>query len=172
VLVFIHGGGFEFGSASASVFDGANLAGAQSVIVVTFNYRLGALGGLYLGEASSIRGNYQLSDQLQALRWVQANIAAFGGDPTRVTVSGESAGATSVMTLMICPDAAGLFHAAIADSHAFTFAMLEPAEITNVSRRLVEAAGCALDLSSTAELHPPHRRFQQQQDSPCRAASR
>jgi carboxylesterase type B len=152
VLVFIHGGGFEFGSASASVFDGANLAGAQSVIVVTFNYRLGALGGLYLGAASSIRGNYQLSDQLQALRWVQANIAAFGGDPTRVTVSGESAGASSVMTLMICPDAAGLFHAAIADSHAFTFSMLEPAEITNVSRRLVAAAGCALEQSSTAEL--------------------
>jgi para-nitrobenzyl esterase len=147
VLVFIHGGGFIMGSASAGVFDGSVLSGRNNVIVVTFNYRLGPLGGLFLGLNTSVEGNFQLQDQLQALRWVQQNIAAFGGDPNRVTVSGESAGATSALLLLLCPAAQGLFQGAISDSHAFASRLLTPAEAVRASLQLAAAAGCAAGTS-------------------------
>lgn len=120
VMVWIHGGGFTRGSGSIPWYDGAALA-KQGVVVVTFNYRLGPLGFMVhptLSEESEqkVSGNYGLLDQVAALRWVQKNIAAFGGNPKNVTVFGESAGAHSISYLMAMPMAEGLFHRAIAQS--------------------------------------------------------
>jgi carboxylesterase type B len=122
VLVWIHGGGFRTGTGASPRFDGEHLA-RRGLVVVTFNYRLGALGFLATPELSAesgrhASGNYGLLDSVAALRWVQANIAGFGGDPDRVTVAGQSAGAGSVNFLAMSPLAAGLFHRAIAQSHA------------------------------------------------------
>ena len=120
VFVWIHGGALSSGAGSEPMYDGERLA-AQGVVAVTINYRLGVLGYLahpQLSEESDdgVAGNYGLLDQIQALRWVQENIAAFGGDPANVTIAGESAGALSVMYLMAAPPAHGLFHKAIAQS--------------------------------------------------------
>ncbi|MDQ2811990.1 MAG: carboxylesterase/lipase family protein [Actinomycetota bacterium] len=114
VLVWIHGGSFMNGSSSVAEYNGAVFA-RDGVICVTVNYRLAAEGFLSLGDGIA---NLGLLDQLAALRWVQANIAAFGGDPARVTVAGESAGAMSVTTLLSMPLAEGLFAQAIAQSGA------------------------------------------------------
>jgi para-nitrobenzyl esterase len=118
VLVWIHGGAFVQGSGSVAVYDGQALA-ARGAVVVTLNYRLGVLGflahpDLAKQSASDAYGNFGLQDQIAALRWVQANIAAFGGDPTAVTIAGQSAGAVSVHLLAASPLAKGLFQRAIA----------------------------------------------------------
>jgi para-nitrobenzyl esterase len=120
VLVFIYGGGFTEGSVSVPLYDGTALA-RRNLIVVTINYRLGAFGflahpALTQESAHHASGNYGLMDQVAALRWVQANIAAFGGDPTRVTISGQSAGAMSAYLLTVAPTAQGLFQRAIIES--------------------------------------------------------
>lgn len=121
VLVWIHGGGFINGSSSTPWYNGTTLATRGDVVVVTLNYRLGALGFLWLGDlderyrSSGVNG---LLDQAAALEWVRDNIAAFGGDPENVTIFGESAGAMSVSTLLALPAASGLFHKAIAQSGA------------------------------------------------------
>ncbi|MGY1637171.1 carboxylesterase/lipase family protein [Geodermatophilus sp. SYSU D00742] len=119
VLVWVHGGGFHFGSGANVIGDGATLADS-GIVVVTFNYRLGALGFLdlagALGPAYASSGNCGLLDQIAALRWVRANIAGFGGDPQRVTIAGVSAGAKSVLALMASPAARGLFARAISQS--------------------------------------------------------
>ena len=120
VFVWIHGGSLTTGSSSESMYDGANLA-SHGVVVVSINYRLGVLGYLAHPQLSSeskegISGNYGLLDQIEALRWIKRNIAAFGGDPANVTIAGESAGALSVMYLIAAPSARGLFAKAIAQS--------------------------------------------------------
>ena len=121
VMVWIHGGGFVNGSGSTPWYDGTSLAARGDVVVVTINYRLGALGFLWLGDldpryrASGMNG---ILDQVAALRWVRDNIAEFGGDPENVTVFGESAGAMSIGTLLATPAARGLFHRAVAQSGA------------------------------------------------------
>jgi para-nitrobenzyl esterase len=120
VMFWIYGGGFTEGSTAVAVYDGAELA-KKGVVVVSANYRLGPLGFLAHPEltAESPRrssGNYGLLDQIAALRWVKTNIAAFGGDPDRVTLFGQSAGAMSVASLMRSPLARGLFVRAIAQS--------------------------------------------------------
>lgn len=121
VMVWIHGGGFINGSSSTPWYDGTTLATRGDVVVVTLNYRLGALGFLWLGDideryrSSGVNG---LLDQAAALAWVHDNIAVFGGDPNNVTIFGESAGAMSVSTLLAIPAARGLFHKAIAQSGA------------------------------------------------------
>lgn len=120
VMVWIHGGALTTGSGSEPMYDATKLA-ERGVVVVSINYRLGVLGYLahpQLSAASNgrISGNYGLLDQIEALRWVKRNIAAFGGDPSNVTIAGESAGALSVMYLMASPPARGLFHKAIAQS--------------------------------------------------------
>lgn len=122
VLVFIHGGGNQQGSASqitggTQIYSGKNLAALGNVVVVTIQYRLGPLGylvhkGLEQESPSASSGNYGVLDQIQALKWVQRNIAAFGGDPQRVLVFGESAGGLSVGNLLLTPMAAGLFQRA------------------------------------------------------------
>jgi para-nitrobenzyl esterase len=127
VMVWIYGGGFQYGSASEVQYGGSNLA-KKGVVVVTVNYRVGAFGFLYhtqLAEESpqGSTGHYGILDQIAALEWVQRNIAAFGGDPSRVTIFGESAGASSVIGLMQSPPAKGLFHRAIAQSPAHFSAM-------------------------------------------------
>jgi para-nitrobenzyl esterase len=114
VLVWIHGGSFMNGSGSVGAYDGTAFA-RDGVICVSINYRLAAEGFLFLGDGTA---NLGLLDQLAALRWVQGNISAFGGDPARVTVAGESAGAMSVTTLLSMPLAEGLFAQAIAQSGA------------------------------------------------------
>jgi para-nitrobenzyl esterase len=120
VMVWIHGGGWTRGSGSLPTYDGSVLAG-KGVVVVTANYRLGALGFFAYPELSRespqhASGNYAILDHIAALKWVQANIAAFGGDPSRVTIFGESAGAWSVNVLQASPLAKGLFHRAIGES--------------------------------------------------------
>lgn len=121
VMVFIHGGAFVEGSGSSALYNGAYLAASGNVVVVTLNYRLGALGFLrYVGDTGGpvIRGNLGLLDQQKALQWVQTNVAAFGGDPAQVTIFGESAGAMSVgFHLFAVPTSTGLFQAAIMESN-------------------------------------------------------
>ena len=119
-MVWIHGGAFNFGSASQPEYNGSNLA-KKGVVVVTINYRLGPLGFfvhplLSQESAQGTSGNYGLLDQIAALKWVQKNIASFGGNPERVTIFGQSAGSRSVSLLMISPMSTGLFHRAIAES--------------------------------------------------------
>src|SRR5215471_12280387 len=117
VMVFIHGGYFVFGAGSLPIYDGAYLAASGNAVVVTLNYRLGALGFLVVPELG-LTGNYGILDQRQALRWVAENIAAFGGDPSKVTIFGESAGAMSVgLHLFSIPADRGLFRAAIIESN-------------------------------------------------------
>jgi para-nitrobenzyl esterase len=112
VMVFLHGGAFVAGTGSLGVYDGSSLA-SLGVVVVTLNYRLGAEGFLPLPGGDT---NVGLRDQIAALGWVQANIASFGGDPGRVTVFGESAGAISIACLLASPAAQGLFSRAILQS--------------------------------------------------------
>ncbi|MBN1662169.1 MAG: carboxylesterase family protein [Deltaproteobacteria bacterium] len=125
VMVWIHGGGNIQGAASTPYYDGKSLA-RKGVVLVSINYRLGPFGFFahpLLSKESkyNVSGNYGLLDQIAALKWVQRNIRAFGGDPRRVTVFGESAGGLNVNCLMASPLAKGLFHGAIAQSgHAFS----------------------------------------------------
>ncbi|MGC4029778.1 MAG: carboxylesterase family protein [Steroidobacteraceae bacterium] len=119
VLVFIHGGGYTSGSGTVPIYNGANLA-RKELVVVTINYRLSALGFLahpeLTAEQGGASGNYAIQDQIQALRWIQRNIAAFGGDPSKVTIAGQSAGAGSVLALLVSPQAKGLFRNALVQS--------------------------------------------------------
>ncbi len=151
VMVWIHGGGFNQGA--GSLYDGEALA-RRGVVVVTVNYRLGIFGYFahpLLSQESKhgVSGNYGLLDILAALEWVQRNAAAFGGDPERVTIFGESAGAIAVITLMVSPQAQGLFHRAISESYAdLPFAHLkerwfgyQPME--EMGERIAEQLGCS-----------------------------
>jgi para-nitrobenzyl esterase len=122
VMVWIHGGGYVFGSASASIYDGSSFAQRHDVVVVSFNYRLGVLGFTHLADAFggefADSGSVGVLDAVAALEWVRDNIGRFGGDPDNVTIFGESAGAMSVGTLLAMPRARGLFHKAILASGA------------------------------------------------------
>jgi para-nitrobenzyl esterase len=144
VMVWIHGGAFISGGTNQHIggkylYEGTTLT-REGVIVVTLNYRLGALG--FLAHEAFDRANFGLLDQLAALHWIQDNIAAFGGDPNRVTVFGESAGAVSICTLMTTNRAQGLFHRAILQSGYC------PDQLPTLSRahqqgaRLERAVGC------------------------------
>lgn len=120
VMVWIHGGSFMYGSGSSHLYDGSSFAEQGDVVVVTLNYRLGVFGFLHFGDiggdAYRGSGNCGLLDQVAALKWVNENIEAFGGDPNNVTIFGESAGAVSVGNLLSMPIAKGLFHKAILQS--------------------------------------------------------
>jgi para-nitrobenzyl esterase len=123
VMVWIHGGGFQAGAGAEARHDGLAFA-RKGIVLVTFNYRLGVFGFFAHPELTresgrNASGNYGLLDQIAALRWVQDNIAAFGGDPGNVTIFGESAGSFAVSALMASPLAAGLFHKAIGESGAY-----------------------------------------------------
>src|ERR1700761_368190 len=122
VFVWIYGGGFGSGGSACPIYDGEAMA-KKGVIVVTINYRVGVFGFLAHPELTKespdkASGNYGLLDQIAALKWVQKNIAAFGGDPDRVTIAGQSAGSMSVNCLMASPLAKGLFQKVIGESGA------------------------------------------------------
>lgn len=151
VMVWIHGGGFVTGSGSASNTDGAQLA-KRAVVSVSLNYRLGRFGffahpALTAQAQDEAVGNYGLMDQIAALRWVQANIAAFGGDPANVTIFGESAGGASVNYLMIAPEARGLFHKGIVESGGGRDEWV-PLQSTDPGKRTGESVGVAFAKSA------------------------
>ncbi|TAQ85351.1 hypothetical protein B7494_g6314 [Chlorociboria aeruginascens] len=116
VMFWIHGGAFTGGTGSDPTFDGGNLASRGDVVLVTINYRLSTLGFLALNDGIT-NGNYGLADQINALEWVRKNIRDFGGDPNRITIFGQSAGAASVRALLGSPKAEGKFAAAIPQSN-------------------------------------------------------
>jgi para-nitrobenzyl esterase len=146
VLFWIHGGGFTVGSAAMSIYDGGHLAERGDVVVVTINYRLGALGYLYLGahggERMNASANLGQLDQIAALRWVRDNIANFGGDPNNVTIFGESAGSMAVCTLLVTPAAKGLFHRAVAQSGA-ALKLARAQDAAKVTQALLDDLGIA-----------------------------
>jgi para-nitrobenzyl esterase len=149
VMVFFHGGGFTGGSGDA--YDADALARENNVIVVTVNYRLGALGFFAhpaLDAEDHVIANYGLLDQQQSLRWVRDNIAAFGGNPDNVTIFGESAGAIAVYTHIVSPMAAGLFQKAIIESGATADETLQTAE--DQGKTLAQKVGCPEDASPAA----------------------
>ncbi len=123
VMVFFYGGAFRQGSASTPLYASGGLPKTTGIILVTINYRVGPLGFLAHSELSAesprhVSGNYALLDAIAGLQWVKRNISAFGGDPSRVTIFGQSAGSQLVSLLMISPPARGLFSAAIGESNA------------------------------------------------------
>lgn len=142
VLVWIHGGGYTSGSGSVFLYRGGALVRNGDVVVVTLNYRLGALGFLGhrgLGEPAGLVGNWGLHDQVAALTWVRDNIAVFGGDADNVTVFGESAGAMSIAALLGVPAARGLFRRAVIQSGGAHVHSVEQAEQS--AERLVHTLG-------------------------------
>ncbi len=146
VMVWIHGGGFSTGTGAAGLYDGARLAEA-GVVLVTFNYRLNVFGAfahplLTRESPHHASGNYGLMDQIAALGWVKRNIAAFGGDPDRVTIFGESAGGRSVSLLMVSPLAEGLFHRAIVQSGPVRNVNYSRASREAIGERIAAALGC------------------------------
>ncbi len=150
VVVWLHGGAFIFGSGGDSYYDGAFLAETYKIVVVTVNYRLGALG-FFAHPALTAEdpaypssGNYGLDDQHAALEWVQRNISAFGGDPAKVTLFGESAGGFSTCAHYVSPRSAGLFRAAIAESGLCASSVREPtlAEAEATGAMIATELGC------------------------------
>jgi para-nitrobenzyl esterase len=170
VMVWIHGGAFRVGTASSELYDGRAFA-RHGVVLVTINYRLGALGFFahpLLVEQAMTRhepvGNYGFLDQIAALRWVRDNVAAFGGDPDRVTIFGESGGGRSVMHHMVSPHSRGLFHRAIAMSSSLyreSRHLSEPQygkpSMVEIGRRIAEELGCdrAADPLTALRAAPP-----------------
>jgi para-nitrobenzyl esterase len=153
VMVWLHGGSHQYGSGSSALYQSNSLV-EKGVVLVTVNYRLGAFGYLAhpaLTEEGGTSGNYGLLDQAAALAWVKENIAAFGGDPSNVTVFGESAGAQSVTELMALPAADGLYHKVILQSGASTGNMLHLKRSARPGILSAEEAGA--DFLST--LAPP-----------------
>nr|WP_255216122.1 carboxylesterase family protein [Pseudenhygromyxa sp. WMMC2535] len=141
VFFWIHGGAFTLGS--ADIYDGAALARSGDVVVVSINYRLGALGFVNFEDAldlPQLPSNLGLRDMIAALEWVRDNIAAFGGDPGQVTIAGESAGSMAVSLLMICERAWPLFHGAIMQSGAISL-IHDRAKSTGLARRHLEQLG-------------------------------
>jgi len=146
VMVFIHGGAFTLGKGSAPMYDGAHLA-ARGVVVVSFNYRLGAMGFLELASFTDQgQNNFGFRDQLIALAWVQENIARFGGDPTRVTIFGESAGAMSVglhaLFTLSQPPYKNYFQAAIMESNPLGLSYKTQPQAQQMGTQLAQQAGC------------------------------
>src|SRR3954470_23885033 len=144
VMVWIHGGAYVLGSANQPLYDGRVLASGDDVVVVTVNYRLGAFGFLDLSSFSTPKrrfdSNLGLRDVLHALRWIRENIAAFGGDPDRVTLFGESAGAGIITTLLTSPAAEGLFCGVIAQSSPAT-SVYETSRARPITRRVLDRLG-------------------------------
>ena len=137
VVVWLHGGGFSSGAGLRDWYDGGKLAAEGDVVVVGVNYRLGALGYLRLPGVSD--GNLGLFDQLEALRWVRANIARFGGNPDDVTVCGQSAGALSALQLLAMPQAQGLFHRVVLQSAPLLSLRKTPEAAVALGRRFTDA---------------------------------
>ena len=144
VLFWIHGGAFVTGSGSTPWYEGTRFARTHDVVVVTINYRLGALGFLHLADIAGPdwegSGNLGILDQSAALRWTKENVAGFGGDPDNITIFGESAGGMSVGTQLGLPASKGLFRRAIAQSGAAGH-VHDRESATAVARRMLEVLG-------------------------------
>ncbi|XP_052022410.1 carboxylesterase 1C-like isoform X2 [Apodemus sylvaticus] len=147
VMVWIHGGGLVIGG--ASTYDGLALSAHENVVVVTIQYRLGIWGLFSTGDEHS-RGNWAHLDQLAALRWVQDNIANFGGNPDSVTIFGESAGGSSVSVLVLSPLGKSLFHRAISESGVIFTTILDKKNVQAVNEIIVTLSGC--DNTSSAAM--------------------
>uniref|UniRef100_A0A3B4UUM2 Neuroligin-4, X-linked-like n=1 Tax=Seriola dumerili TaxID=41447 RepID=A0A3B4UUM2_SERDU len=145
VMVYVHGGSYTEGT--GNMMDGSVLASYGNVIVITLNYRLGVLGFLSTGDQAA-KGNYGLLDQIQALRWVKENIAAFGGDPNRVTVFGSGAGASCVSLLTLSHYSEDLFHRAIIQSGSALASWAVNYQPSKYARQLGERVGCGIDDST------------------------
>ncbi|XP_071386155.1 acetylcholinesterase-like [Centroberyx affinis] len=154
VLVWIYGGGFITGTSSLDLYDGRFLSKSEGVVVVSMNYRLGALGFLTLPDNKNIRGNAGLLDQRLALRWVANNIAAFGGDPAKVTLFGESAGGVSVSLHLLSPGSHALFQRAVLQSGApnAPWATVSQKVAWDRSMMLGKLLGCPLSPPADLEL--------------------
>jgi para-nitrobenzyl esterase len=176
VMVWIHGGGFIVGQGSYSDHDGMTLAQRGGVVVVTMNYRLGVFGFLahnaLLEEdpGQPTTGNYGVQDQTAALRWVRDNIAAFGGDPDKITLFGQSAGGVSVCAQLASPHAAGLFHRAVIQSAPCATPMSSLAAVAKLGQKVSAGLGCDTDEDELAcmrrhsaeevsAIHPPDPTF-------------
>lgn len=157
VLVWVHGGGLVSGGAQEQ--DAARLATADGTVVVTINYRLGALGFLSSPELDGAGGNYGLMDQAAALRWVRRNAASFGGDPGSVTLAGQSGGARSVCAQLASPLSRGLFHRAISQSGACDNKMLTRSAAQAYGAAATESLGCtdAADVAACLRSQPPQK---------------
>ena len=165
VMVWLHGGAFQVGTSSVPYTSGEQLAAKGDIVVVTLNYRLGAVGyltapALDAESPQKVSGNYGLLDQQAALQWVRRNIASFGGDPARIMLAGESAGANSVLYQLTSPAAAGLFGEAVSESpvtngHAATLASAEAGPAAAV----IKAVGCegAADVAACLRAAPAAR---------------
>lgn len=164
VLVFLHGGAFVAGSGGQDWYDGANLADHGDLVVVTVNYRLGALGFLYPGGLADDLGdgNAGLRDQIAALRWVRDNIANFGGDPAQVTLAGQSAGALCALAMMSSPHATGLFQRVILQSTPTGIRPQSPEQATAVAQRYLERLGLTPDQAHQLRTLPVDRLLEAQ----------
>uniref|UniRef100_A0A3B5R1T2 Carboxylic ester hydrolase n=1 Tax=Xiphophorus maculatus TaxID=8083 RepID=A0A3B5R1T2_XIPMA len=147
VLVWIYGGSFMSGTSTLDVYQGHFLCKSQNVVVVTMNYRVGPLGFLAIPNNPNIRGNQGLLDQRLAIKWVRNNIAAFGGDPRRITLFGESAGAASVGFHLLSPGSQGLFQRAVMQSGSpnAAWAIANKTEIYDRSLKLAKLLDCPVD---------------------------
>ncbi|XP_015279094.1 PREDICTED: cholinesterase-like, partial [Gekko japonicus] len=145
VLVWIHGGGYITGTSSLEMYNGASLAAEEDLVVVSLNYRLGALG--FLSLPPSAPGNAGLWDQQLALKWVKENAASFGGDPTRVTIFGHSAGGALVGFHLLSPESQPLFARAVMQSGTMNavWAWTSPEEAKQKALDLAQKLGCIQD---------------------------
>ncbi|CAH1239283.1 CES2 [Branchiostoma lanceolatum] len=144
VMCWFHGGNYRFGTGGAIIYDGRILANKTNTVVVTTNYRLGAFGFLVTGEGEDdARGNYGTLDQMEALKWVQQNIADFGGDKDKVTIFGQSSGSDSVAVLLTSDRAAHLFHQGIMLSVPFSISHKTQFEAVRFGTDFVKLANCS-----------------------------
>ncbi len=169
VYVWIHGGGNTSGSADQPDYDGANLAAESNVVFVSLQYRLGPFGwlvdpALRTGDANTDSGNFGTLDLIAGLEWIQSNIAQFGGDPDNVIITGESAGGINVLSLLLSPQAEGLFHKAVSQS-GFLVVSTEQDGLdftAEIKPKLVVAEGLAATESEAVDLlagmHPDEQR--------------
>lgn len=162
VMVWLHGGGFRAGSGSSATYDGVNLCNGHDVVVVTINHRLNIFGSAYLAELAgddfAASGCTGMLDIVAALEWVRDNIEAFGGDPGRVTVFGESGGGRKVSTLLAMPDAKGLFHRAIIQSGA-VLRVRNTRDATREAELLLAKLGLRADQTRDLQAVPTDRLF-------------
>jgi cholinesterase len=141
VMVFMHGGNFRTYFCGSLLYDGHRLANFSNTVIVSMNYRLGPLGYI-MSKNGKFKGNYGIEDQQEALRWVQQNIAAFGGDPNMVTLWGQSAGAVSAAIHLFSPPSAGLYHRILLDSEPYGIPLRSPADAYVLDEQFAKYINC------------------------------